>query len=124
LPDPGVVLIAEDDPAIARIVAMLVEDAGGTPVVAHDGRQALELARCSSTPPKVMITDLMMPVLDGEGLVRAMRAEAAEHDYAMPPVILMTAASSAHAYKVGADVLLRKPFELDELDAILQRYLG
>ena len=118
---PAVVLIAEDDAAIARVVAMVVEDAGATPLVAHDGREALELARTSLY--SVLITDLMMPCLDGAGLVSALRHEAKTQGGAMPSVILMTAASLRQAEAVGADAILRKPFELAELDALLARYV-
>jgi DNA-binding response OmpR family regulator len=66
----------------------------------------------------------MMPHLDGAGLVRALRAEAAARGLAMPPIILMTAAHTTHAREVDADALLRKPFSLVELDALLRRFLG
>jgi two-component system chemotaxis response regulator CheY len=120
--DPAVVLIAEDDRSIAHVVAAIVEDAGGKPVVAHDGRQALELAR--SSPPALVITDLMMPILDGVRLVQALRQEAAARGEAMPPVILMTAAGPRYAEEVGADAMLRKPFDLAELETLLHRFLG
>jgi CheY-like chemotaxis protein len=120
--DPAVVLIVDDEPSIAQVVAMTVEDAGATPLVAHGGREALALAR--SERITLVITDLMMPLLDGAGLVRALRQEAATHGQAMPAVILMTAASQQHAEKVGADAVLWKPFDLAELDTLLHRYLG
>ncbi len=121
MPDPKRVLIAEDDPAIARMIALLVEDVGATPMVAHDGRGALALAR--GTPPTIVITDLMMPNLDGAGLVKALREDAAADGSIMPPVILITAANRTSAQAVRADALLWKPFELADLDALLQRYL-
>ena len=67
---------------------------------------------------------MMLPILDGAGLARALRAEAAARGRAMPPIILMTASHTSHAERIGADALLRKPFELDELVGLLRRFLG
>ena len=65
---------------------------------------------------------MMMPILDGAGMVRALRAEAGGR--AMPQIILMTASHPSVAARIGADALLRKPFALDELQALLRRLLG
>ena len=120
---PGVVvLIVEDERAISSFVAGAVDDAGYLPVVARNGQEALERAR--ERWPALVLTDLMMPHLDGVGLVRALRLEAATRGDPAPPVILMTAASPSHAQAASADALLRKPFDLTELDALLRRFLG
>jgi CheY-like chemotaxis protein len=116
------VLIAEDEEPIAEAIALIVEDAGYTPLVAAHGKQALELARMRR--PALVITDLMMPLLDGAELITALRADAVLDDHKPAPVILMTAAGLKRAYEAGADVVLRKPFELDELEKLLFRYLG
>jgi DNA-binding response OmpR family regulator len=117
-----IVLIIEDERSIASFVAEVVDDAGYLPVVAMNGLEALERAR--EHWPNLVITDLMMPRLDGAGVVRALRLEAATRSYAMPPVILMTAADLHYARATGADALLRKPFDLTDLDALLHRFLG
>jgi DNA-binding response OmpR family regulator len=117
-----VVLVVEDERAISSVVAEVVHDAGYLPVVARNGHEALERARRQW--PGLVLTDLMMPHLDGAGMIRALRQEAATRGAAMPPVILMTAASPIHARAAGADALLRKPFDLNELDALLERFLG
>jgi DNA-binding response OmpR family regulator len=115
-------LIVEDEPVIAGVVAEAVDDAGYQPVVTTNGNDALKQA--SEKWPDLVLTDLMMPHLDGIGLVHALRREAAARALSMPPVILMTAASPIYGQGAEADVLLRKPFDLVELDALLQRYLG
>jgi CheY-like chemotaxis protein len=110
-----VVLIAEDDPAVATVLAMVVEDAGYVPVVASDGARALALAR--DRLPALLITDLMMPVLDGCGLIAALRC-----DGASLPSIVVTAVPSRAAV-AGADAVLAKPFHIGQLEALLARLL-
>ena len=118
---PALVLIAEDEEPIAEVVATVVEDAGYTPRLAAHGREALELARAEQ--PALLITDLMMPHLSGAELIAALRSDAAASGHEPVPVILITAAGPAQARAAGADAVLRKPFELLELDALLRRFL-
>lgn len=115
------VLIAEDEEPQAEILVFVVREAGYTPIVAHNGRQALAMAR--EQRPALLITDLMMPYLDGSELIAALRADAAAGGAAMPPVVLMTSANMAIARATGADVALRKPFHLADLEALLHRFL-
>lgn len=116
------VLIAEDEEPIAEVVATVVEDAGYATVVATHGRQALELAR--EQHPALLITDLMMPYLSGAELIATLRAEAEARGEVAIPIILMTAASLSLARAAGADAVLRKPFDLTQLEALLERFLG
>jgi two-component system, chemotaxis family, chemotaxis protein CheY len=117
------VLIVEDERSIAQVVAEVVADANYLPYVARHGLDALELAR--ERWPALVITDLMLPRLDGEGLIAALRAEARDDtERPMPPVILMTAAGMKIAQAAGADAILHKPFDLAELEALLLHYLA
>ena len=109
------VLVADDDRAIASIIGIVVEEAGYTPLLAYDGGEALALAR--QRRPSLIITDLMMPVLDGAGLVSALRL-----DGDLPPVVVVTAAP-ARAAAIGADAVLTKPFPIAALEALLARFL-
>lgn len=122
IPDDLLVLVVEDEEPIAEALALLVLDAGYTPLIASHGRQALELAR--KRLPALVITDLMMPYLDGAGLITALRADAANAERQAPPIILMTAAGLQRVREVGADAVLSKPFDLDEVEALLARFLG
>ena len=117
---PGVVLIVDDDKPIADYVAAVVAEAGYTPLVATGGAQALELAQAQW--PTLLITDLMLPFMSGAALISALRAAAAD-GRAAPPVVLMTAVSHRHAEAVGAEAVLRKPFDLADLEALLRRFL-
>ena len=119
---PGLVLIAEDEEPIAETVSYVVEDAGYTPLIATHGRQALHFARTER--PALLITDLMIPHLGGAALIAALRADAAADGHEALPVIVMTAAGLTQALAAGGDVVLRKPFRLHELEALLVRFLG
>lgn len=116
-----IVLIVEDEVPIAEVVASVVADAGYTPMVAQNGRQALEVTRTHH--PALVITDWMMPHVTGAELIATLRAEAAASGRAAVPVILMTAASVARARAVQADAVLCKPFDLAQLDDLLRRFL-
>ena len=116
------VLIAEDEEPLAELVRFVVGEAGYSPLVALNGREALALARDRRLA--LLIADLMMPHLDGSELIAALRADAAGGGAPVPPTILMTAADMARAREAGADAVLRKPFHLADLAALLRRFLG
>jgi two-component system, OmpR family, phosphate regulon response regulator PhoB len=116
------VVIVENDPVLARLIALHVERAGGAPLVTRNGEQALESARVCL--PAVMITALKMPHIDAAALVRALRVTAAARGWSMPAIILITASDSRYALEIGADALLPMPVNLTDLDALLHRYIG
>lgn len=116
------VLIVEDEEPLAELISFVVQNAGYTPWVAMHGRQGLEDARVLR--PALVITDLMLPYLDGAELIAALRNDAVSSGLSSPPIILMTAASLIQARTAGADVVLRKPFRLADLEALLRRFLG
>lgn len=102
------VLIAEDDRTSALLLERALTRAGHVPVVVQDGQEAL--ARLNEGGFDAVITDWMMPRMDGIELVRRAREEVAD-----PPVFLVvTALASAearlHAMRAGADDYLAKPF--------------
>ncbi len=119
--EPFLVLIAEDEEPIAEAIAFVVEDSGYTPLIAHNGREALELARARH--PALVITDLMMPYLDGDELIRALRADAAADNHMPPRTILLSAAGLRRMKAAGADAILPKPFDLEDLEKLLHRFL-
>lgn len=113
-----VVLIAEDEEPIADALAYLVQSVGHRAVVAVHGAAALELARAHR--PDLIITDLMMPQMSGEELICALRQTWLD---TTPPIVLMTAAGRRYAEAAGADAVLLKPFEIEEVEALLRRFL-
>jgi CheY-like chemotaxis protein len=104
------VLVVEDEFAIAALLEMVLIDEGHHVLTAANGRQGLE--RLAKGPrPDLVITDYMMPVLDGAGLLRAMREDEAQRDI---PCIVMSSMPEANVRERinGYAAFLRKPFDL------------
>ena len=93
-------MIVEDDRPIAEYVAVVVADAGYHPVVATQGRQALDMIEAQR--PALIITDLMLPFLSGAEIIAAVRAQP-NPVQARVPVIVMTAAHRKADQIDGAD---------------------
>ncbi|HVK78639.1 MAG TPA: response regulator [Kofleriaceae bacterium] len=110
-----VVLVADDDAWILRMVATVLEKRGYQVVTANDGEEAL--SRALVDPPDLLITDVMMPRMDGWALVKTLRARP---EFATLPVIFLTALSSdedrIRGFRMGADDYVPKPFRFEELD--------
>lgn len=108
------ILVAEDDTRLARLVERGLAAEGHDVQVAHDGEEALFLAR--EAPPDLIVMDVMMPRLDGFECVRQMRAERMD-----TPVIFLTARGQlddrVKGLDLGGDDYLVKPFAFDELTA-------
>jgi CheY-like chemotaxis protein len=109
------VLIVDDDPWILRMVSTLLEKRGYSIATASDGEEGL--MRADSIKPDLIITDVMMPKLDGWQLVRALRSR---QELALVPVIFLTALGGEddriRGFRLGADDYLPKPFRFEELD--------
>jgi CheY-like chemotaxis protein len=115
------VLVADDERAIAEVIAAFVRDLGYRATVAANGDEALTLARTEW--PVLLITDMMMPRMDGPGLIAAVRAAALAERRPAPATILITAAGPGHAKGSGVDAVLRKPFDLGDLEELLRQLL-
>jgi DNA-binding response OmpR family regulator len=117
----GLVLVADDDEDILSLVRIRLERAGFDVVAAHDGEQALALAR--ERAPRVAVLDISMPKLDGLQVLAALRAEEAD-----VRVVLLTAkaqeADVERGFAAGADAYLKKPFSPTELVEKVQSLLG
>jgi DNA-binding response OmpR family regulator len=109
------VLIVDDDPWILRMVSTLLEKRGYQIATASDGEEGL--MRADALKPDLIITDVMMPKLDGWALVRALRSRP---ELALVPVIFLTALGGEEdrirGFRLGADDYLPKPFRFEELD--------
>ena len=119
--EPILILIVDDEEPIIEMLATFVADLGYTPLVAQNGQQALDLAR--ECGPALIITDLMMPVMNGADLIVALRAEAAAQGRASPPIVLLTAGSRRAASQLPVEAVLLKPFDLTQLEQVIRRLL-
>lgn len=107
------VLIVEDEFAIADLLEMVLTDEGYRVLLAANGRQGLE--RLAEGPrPDLVLSDYMMPVLDGAGLIRAMRESEAQRDI---PCIVMSSMPEANVReRIDSYAgFVRKPFQLAAL---------
>ena len=112
------ILIVEDEAPLRELLADLIEDAGYRAQQAIHGREALALVE--QERPDLVLSDVMMPVLSGAELCRILKAQPST---ASIPVILMSAAGPELADGAGADAFVDKPFHLDELEALVRRWL-
>jgi PAS domain S-box-containing protein len=120
------VLIAEDDENSRLMLSAALGARGHLVQSASDGRQALELAQAQA--PDLIVSDILMPELDGYGLCRAVRAHPQLSDI---PFVFYTATftdrrDEALAFQLGADLFLVKPCEIDrlirELESVVSRH--
>jgi len=119
MPDTPRILLVDDDPDLLRMLHYVLTHSGYQVEQALDGQSALELAR--ATHPQVVITDLMMPGMDGTALCRALKADPNLHPIY---VVMLTAKSGSEIQinnlQVGADDYMVKPALLPELRARIQ----
>ena len=115
------VLIVEDDQNIADLLRLYLEKEGYVAAIASDGGAGVEMFR--KLQPDLVLLDVMLPVLDGWGVLRSIRQEA------QTPVIMLTAKGETNdkvsGLKMGADDYITKPFEMKEvlarIEAVLRR---
>ncbi len=113
---PRTLLVIEDQASLRANLALLLDFEGFRVLTAPDGIRGLELAR--SERPDLVLCDLMMPGLDGRGVVRALRSDPT---FDAVPVLFLTArgdpADREEARALGADGYLTKPVVRDDLVA-------
>lgn len=120
---PSKILVADDDPAILRLVKAIVEKEGFIVVSARDGKEAYKILQSEETFAAA-IFDVVMPYIQGTELVRFMQSE---NRLKKVPVIMMTAEQNPHlssdSFAAGAIAFLPKPFTTSQLKAMLQMFL-
>jgi len=114
------VLLVDDDPEILEVTGQILREWGYVVDEARDGLTALSLAR--NARPDLMLVDLMMPVMDGWTLIRRLREEKVAEGV---PVVVFSADRDTRekARQLDAEASLRKPFELEELQDVVERLL-
>ena len=112
------ILIVDDEPDVLLLLRVNLEAAGYQTVLAADGETAL--IKIDESDPDVVLLDIMMPVMDGWGVLRAL----AERDNA-PRVVVVSAKSSdrdiVRALTSGALDYITKPFDPDDLVGVVAR---
>lgn len=101
----AVILVVERDPHVRELEAYFLREAGFEVGFAQDGHQALELAR--DLHPELMITEVLVPGIDGLALCRKIKEDPATTDTRV--LVFSILAASVRAHEAGADAFLRKP---------------
>jgi DNA-binding response OmpR family regulator len=116
------ILVVDDDPYIRELILETLGDGKYDPVVARDGREALQI--CETDRPDIIVLDVMMPDLDGLEVCLRLRGEALTSHI---PIILLTAKGMLEdkikGMETGADDYMTKPFDPLELEARINMHL-
>jgi DNA-binding NarL/FixJ family response regulator len=119
---PGQLLLVDDEPGLREAVQAYLEDSGFTVHAASNAKDGLELAK--QQIPELVITDIMMPQVDGYQFLKLLREDP---QFKTTPVIFLTArgmtADRIQGYNAGCDAYISKPFDPDELVAIVSNLL-
>ncbi len=118
------ILVADDDPAILRLVSAILEKENYGVTAARDGREAYKILQGGATFTAAIV-DVVMPHISGPELVRYMKTEKRLMNI---PVMMMTAEQdpklSSDSFAAGAVVFLPKPFTTAQLHTMLQMLIG
>jgi CheY-like chemotaxis protein len=120
----GRILVADDDPAILRLVKAILEKEGFNVTTARDGKEAYKALQ-ESAGITAAVFDVVMPHIPGPELVRYMKTE---KRFMNIPVMMMTAEQdpklSRDSFAAGAVVFLPKPFTTTQLQTMLRMLVG
>lgn len=120
--DRSVVLFADDDPIARAIASRVIRAAGYGVVVAENGKEALEMARQYS--PELVITDALMPGLDGREVGRTIKKEMPRTKLVIITSVYKDPRYKHEAYRdFGADDYLNKPVSPAQLRELLRKHL-
>lgn len=116
---PLIILVADDNLGTRLSVSDYLEMSGYSVIVAEDGQEAL--SKIEKYHPHLLVTDINMPRMDGYELVKKLRQQPS---FRLLPIVLLTERATTkeriEGYESGCDVYLPKPFEMDELGAVIR----
>lgn len=119
---PARILVVDDEESVRNLICRILHDSGYDVGAAVDGKDAL--VKIAERRPNLIVLDLMMPEVDGWGVVDALRKLGAP----TPPVLMLTARSDyetfARAVRVGVNAFISKPFRLQELLLAISKVLA
>jgi CheY-like chemotaxis protein len=115
------VLIVEDDYDIREVLTEVLQDEGYQVMGGANGREALDLLLATQAIPKLILLDLMMPVMSGWQFAEKLREDAR---YKALPIVVVSADGNLQqkAASLGASGYLRKPIEIEALLEVVERY--
>jgi len=115
------ILVVEDDTSIRDMLTDVLEDEGYQVIPTANGREALVQLRERRPPPHLILLDLMLPHMDGWDFCEARQRDPHLADI---PVVIVSASSHIKQPQLSCDIAacLAKPFELDTLLDIVERY--
>ena len=115
------ILVVEDDPQVARLIALILERHGHRSEIVSDGK--LALARVRELRPTIIFADLTIKGMGGEALCSILKSDAATRG--IPYVVLSGDRDIAQkAKQCGADDYMGKPFEFPDLIRLVEKYAG
>lgn len=114
------ILVVDDDPDVVVLVRRVLEASGWIVEGTTDSREALRMVQARR--PCLLIVDLMMPHLDGEDLVAAVRAGLPASEQPRIAIVSAAYARADVARRLGVDASLEKPFNLDDLQDLAVRF--
>ena len=106
------ILVVDDEPAIAEVIGSVLEDEGYTVTTAADGEAALAMLRGGSQLPCMAFLDLMMPRMNGWELRQAMLADPVLSEV---PVVIISAFAAGDMGSLRSVAVVQKPFQLDQI---------
>jgi DNA-binding response OmpR family regulator len=116
------ILVVDDEASVRHLLQVMLSTEQYEPLLAANGAEGLQLAH--EHKPALIILDWMMPILDGLATLQALRNDAAT---AHIPVVMLTArqgdSDMAQAMVHGADFYITKPFDAEEMLAVVRRFV-
>ena len=117
------ILIVDDEPFIVETVKFSLEQAGYECLTAYDGIEAVKVTR--GQMPDLILLDIMLPKMNGYKVCRLLKFD---ENFKHIPIIMLTARTQekdrAIGMETGADEYMTKPFEMDDLIGMVERYLS
>jgi CheY-like chemotaxis protein len=123
-PPPGAtILVADDEPALLRLMSFVLQKQGYVMLTASNGEEALQMVR--QRRPDLVVLDIMMPRLDGFQVAERIRAEA---EISLTPIVMLSAKAQDEDIRrglaVGVDTYITKPFAPEQLAQVVKQLLN
>jgi two-component system, OmpR family, alkaline phosphatase synthesis response regulator PhoP len=122
-PRPRTILVVDDEPALLRLMAFLLQRKGYGMLTATNGEEALHVIR--EQRPDLVLLDIMMPRLDGYEVAEAIRADPATAEI---PIVMLSAKAQdediERGLAAGVDSYITKPFDPEKLAEIVAAFLS